>query len=118
MTQQEFENIILKAFLKLDVSLFENLDDDAMYYYLTKEELIEEFTIVFSDFKSKGITSLHSKFSTCNGCYPKAKAYEFFNPVNQEPIVRYIVTKENDTSFILRLCSNNPESTEHNRQPF
>lgn len=118
MTQKEFEDIIFSAFLNLDITSLYKLDNDAMYYHLTKEELIEEFNYTFNLFKSKGIKGLFPKPSKCNECHPHAKTYVFHDTANQLPIEKYIIQKENENSYILRMCSNGSGSKGKLFQPF
>lgn len=118
MTQKEFENIIFSAFLNLEIKWFDMLDDGATYYYLTKKELIEEFNYTFNLFKSRGIKGLKPKASKCNECHPQANTFVFYDTANQLPIEKYIIQKENENSYILRMCSNGSGSTGELFQPF
>ncbi|MBU2940155.1 hypothetical protein KO494_11470 [Lacinutrix sp. C3R15] len=117
ITQKEIENAVIPAFTNLDVKYLNSLDDNTMYSNLSKKELIEEFTRVFKDYKSKKINKLTYKKSKCNFCFPLANAFEFYNSENNKFIVRYIIHSDTN-GCIVRLCNNKPSSNDSTEIPF
>lgn len=117
ITQKEIENAVILAFTNLDIKYLNTLDDNTMYSNLSKEELIEEFTRVFKDYKSKKINMLTYKKSKCNYCFPLANAFEFYNSENNKFIVRYIIHSDAN-GCIVRLCDNKPSRNDSTEIPF
>lgn len=117
INQKQLESIVVNAICNLDINLLDALDCNAMYYNLTKTELIEEFALAFDDYKSKGINKLVWKRSKCNHCFPLAKAFEFYNTENNEFIVRYIINSDASVC-IVRLCDNKPPKDNEIKIPF
>lgn len=117
MTQKEIESIMIKAICYLDINPLYALSENHMYSNLTKSELLEEFTFVFNDYKSKGIKKLTYISSKCNYCFPLANAFEFYNSENNEFIVRYIIHSDEDGCKV-RLCDNSPPTNNNEEIPF
>lgn len=108
MTQDEFQNIITISICNVDLEHLQKLDENKMYFTLSKAELIEDFKVVFQDLISKGINKLSYKRTTCKYCYANARAYEFYDE-NQRFHFRYIIDIDKKGNNIVRLCHN--EST-------
>ncbi|WP_431133682.1 hypothetical protein [Psychroserpens mesophilus] len=117
MTQESLENTIIKGICNLDIKPLYALSENVMYSNLTKSELLEEFTFVFKDYKSKGVNKLTYKCSKCNYCLPLAKAFEFYNSENNEFIMRYIIHSDEDGCKV-RLCENSPPTDCKEEIPF
>ena len=117
MTQKEIENIVIEALCNLDIKPLYSLSENIMYSYLTKSELLEEFTFVFDNYKSRGIKKLTFISSKCNYCFPLANAFEFYNSENNEFIVRYIIHSDEDGCKV-RLCENSPPTGCKEEIPF
>ena len=74
MTLFQLEKHIKEAFINLNPSILENLDEDAVYSYDYKHEFIDKLDKLFREIKSKGILSLKVTDSKCKFCYPTANA--------------------------------------------
>lgn len=102
------DEVIIKAFCSIDPSPLERLENNLIFSFKSKNELIMDLSKIFDTFKSNGITSLTAKPSKCNYCYPTGKAYSFHNPDTDEFVIRYVIHQESEKVFRVEECRNIP----------
>lgn len=118
MILNQQEKYLKEAFISLNTSCLENLEEEADYSHDYKYELIEKLEKLFSEIKSKGTKSLIAKPSECKYCYPSAKAYEFHDAKTDEFVIRYIIQKESDTFYRIQECGNKKYPFSEDGMPF
>ena len=118
MTLFQLEKHIKEAFINLNPSILENLDEDAVYSYDFKHEFIDKLDKLFREIKSKGISNLSVINSKCKFCYPSANTYSFHNPKTDEFIIRYVIHQESDNVYRVEQCKNNSIPDGENGMPF
>lgn len=114
----DLEKIVVESFSNLNSSLLEGIEENAIYSYNYKNEMIDEIEKVFVKIKSAGVSSLTVKKSKCMFCYPQANAYAFHNPSTDEFIIRYVISQDKDGMYRIEECKNKPIPDGENRMPF
>ena len=110
--------VIVKSICGLDESYLNQLDDDIIYSYDYKDELIQKFRANFKELKSNGITSLKVVESKCEFCYPDKKTYAFYNPTTNELVLRYVIFQESQDFYRVEECKNQLTNKRHYGLPF
>lgn len=112
------DEVIVKSICELDESYLNQLDEDIIYSYDNKDELIQKFKSNFIELKSNGITTLKVVEAKCEFCYPDKQAYVFFHPVSNELILRYVIFQESEGFYRVEECKNKPIKKTNNGLPF
>jgi len=112
------EKRIVKAFCLLNTKPLEKLDENAIYSFNYKDEMIAELQSVFDKIKSTGVQSLEVRNSKCKYCYPSANAYSFHNPITDEFIIRYVIHQESKDVYRIEQCKNKPIPVGEDGMPF
>jgi hypothetical protein len=103
------EELILRAFIFLDISLLEELPNNNSIIYNSfdlKENLISMLDFDFSKIKTKVNPPLIIKSGKCKFCYPNNKTYGFYSTESDELIFRCVIDKVDEENYIVMVCEN------------
>jgi len=118
MTLPELEKLVIDAFTTSNVSRLHQLDPNALYSGLDKEQVIEEIEIELIKIRKLGLDKLEARPSKCKFCYPEGKAFSFHNTETGEFVIRYVIHQEDQSRFIIEHCQNRIIIDGENGLPF
>ncbi|MFD0762717.1 hypothetical protein ACFQZW_11550 [Lutibacter aestuarii] len=120
MDVSKLEECVIQSVCNLDISYLSELDEDIMYSYSFKNEVLIEFSNKFKEFLLRGIKNLNVKPSECLYCHPNLNAFSFHHPDTDDLMIRYVIGKDEKgyNQFILEECRNRPISKGKNGDPF
>lgn len=118
MTLPKLEKLVIDAFTTLNVSGLLQLDSNALYSGLDKEQIIEEIEKEIKIIRATGLCVLSFQPTTCNFCYPTANAFNFLNKNTGELILRYVIHEENPFDYKVEECKNRAIPDREDGLPF
>lgn len=118
MELEELEEAVIKSLSTLDICHLSGINAKATYSYDDKEQFMEEIERKLKILRGKGIESMFYKRSNCKYCYPKSNTFSFFNSINEEFVVRYVIHQETEEAYKVEECNNRIIPSGDNGLPF
>ncbi|WP_010518960.1 hypothetical protein [Croceivirga radicis] len=99
-------DIILNAFVNLDISFLDELNNELDFSSDYKLEFIDKMNLLFEEQKKNGVEELVYVMGKCNHCYKGMNNYEFFDKATGKFLFRYVIGQETELSVVVTTCGN------------